>query len=223
MTGDAVAVLERSLRGPRRARADMVREVRDGLDDAVEAHLAAGLSQDEAQRRALDEFGDMRAIAAELQGELTARYGRRSAVLLALAFPALTLLWDTLWLTDAVPMRPPAPAVALLADLIDTMSMVSAVCCVAGVLVLGVGARWGVPANRVTQGVGVLALCTLLGTVGTSLLMQFVNDDGGAMYELPPVLGVTAVNTAIAGWVIVTARRCLVLARAARPRDAVTV
>lgn len=219
MTNDpvdaALDTLERSLRGPRRARTDMVREVRHGLDDAVAGYREAGLAHQEAQRRALHEFGDMRLVASGLQAELTARYGRRSALLLALVFPGLVLLWDSLWITSAVPMRPATPSAALLADLIDTLSLASALGCVAALVVLCLGARQPVPLHRVTQGIGVLALVTLAGTGGLATALNLQKGaESARMFDVPLAVCVLLANLVAGAWVFANAVRCLRLGRA---------
>jgi hypothetical protein len=43
--------VRRRLRGPRRVKADMLAEVRDGLIDATEAYRDSGLDEDGAQRQ----------------------------------------------------------------------------------------------------------------------------------------------------------------------------
>lgn len=92
-----VGRLDRQLSGPRRVRRDMVAEIRDGLDDASAAYEKAGLEPAAAARRALDEFGDLEAVARELQRELAARQAGRAALTVALAFLPLVLAWDLVW------------------------------------------------------------------------------------------------------------------------------
>jgi hypothetical protein len=90
----AVEQLDHKLAGPRRIRRDMVAEVRDGLFGAAAAHEHAGLEPNIAARRALDEFGDVDQVAAELQHELAARHALRTALVVALGFLPLFLAWD---------------------------------------------------------------------------------------------------------------------------------
>jgi hypothetical protein len=213
--GDVIGTLERSLRGPRRARADMVREIRDGLEDAVAAYRESGLDGREAWRRAHADFGDPGEVAAGLQVELTARYGRRTAAGMALAFPALVLLWDSLWVMDAKPPQLP-PTSTWLAGAIDALSLTSATACAVAVLLLWFGARRGVRVDRVTRGVGFLILCTLLGVVGGSVLMNTMSTGHERIYGEPPVLGVLLTTVLVSVWMVVSAHRCLLLGRFAR-------
>jgi HAAS domain-containing protein len=214
---DVIGALERSLHGPRRARADMVREIRDGLTDAVEAYQESGLDGREARRRAVVDFGDPREIAAGLQVELTAGYGRRTAARLAVAFPTLVLLWEVVWMVDAVPHRPrPEPVARWLAGFIDVVSLGSAAGCVLGLLLLWSGARRGVRVDSVTRGIGLLALWTLVADVGSSVLMNLLSTEHGRIYGGLPVLAVLTVTACVAVWVVVSAHRCLILGRFAR-------
>ncbi|WP_066361613.1 permease prefix domain 1-containing protein [Herbidospora mongoliensis] len=89
--------LAKTLRGPRRARNDLLAEARDGLLDAAEAYEDQGLPPDEAQVRALADFGPVAVVAPGFQEELTAAQSRRTAALLFLSTPAVALMWGVLW------------------------------------------------------------------------------------------------------------------------------
>nr|WP_063817828.1 permease prefix domain 1-containing protein [Herbidospora sakaeratensis] len=89
--------LAKTLRGPRRARNDLVAEARDGLYDAAEAYAEQGLPPDEAQARAVADFGPVAEVAPGFQEELTAAQSRRTATLLFLSTPAVALMWGVLW------------------------------------------------------------------------------------------------------------------------------
>jgi hypothetical protein len=88
-----LAQISAELRGPRRARTDLLNELRDGLDDATDDLLAAGLDTAEAQNRAVAEFGDPVDLARELQAELTGAQARRTALAVAL----VSLLIEAAW------------------------------------------------------------------------------------------------------------------------------
>jgi hypothetical protein len=89
-----VADLGRTLRGPRRAKADLLREARDGLRDAAAAHMDAGFDPDTAERRAVADFGHVRDIAPHYQAELAAAQGRRTALLICLVLAPQAPLWQ---------------------------------------------------------------------------------------------------------------------------------
>ncbi|GAB1817863.1 permease prefix domain 1-containing protein [Herbidospora sp. RD11066] len=89
--------LATTLRGPRRARNDLIAEARDGLLDAAEAYEEEGLPPDAARARAVSDFGPVAEVAPGFQEELTAAQGRRTATLLFLSTPAVALMWGVLW------------------------------------------------------------------------------------------------------------------------------
>jgi hypothetical protein len=80
-----VAELGGILRGPRRAKADLLDEARDSLVDAVRAYQDRGLDRQAAERRAVEEFGDVAEIAPGYQTELGLVQGRRTALLVLFA------------------------------------------------------------------------------------------------------------------------------------------
>jgi|tagenome__1003787_1003787.scaffolds.fasta_scaffold20852335_3 hypothetical protein len=91
---DVLARLAAGLRGPRRVRADLLAELRDGLEDATAALEAEGLQPHQARQQAVAEFGDPDALVGELQAELTAVQARRTALLVAVVSPIVSLAWD---------------------------------------------------------------------------------------------------------------------------------
>jgi hypothetical protein len=97
-----IATLDRALRGPRRVRLGMVAEARAGLLDAADAYRAGGVAPGQAEARAVRDFGTVCEVAPTYQDELTARQGRRAAVLFAIVFPGMLLGWDLLWSSGAV-------------------------------------------------------------------------------------------------------------------------
>ncbi|MGW4111115.1 permease prefix domain 1-containing protein [Actinosynnema sp. NPDC004786] len=88
---DCVAALAASLHGPARAKAAMMREVRDGLHDAVEAQTRFGVPRGQAARRAVLDFGSADEVAPSFQRELTIAQTRRTARVAAVAVPVLVV------------------------------------------------------------------------------------------------------------------------------------
>lgn len=82
------------LQGSRRQVRDLLTETRDSLEDATEAHLGRGLSEQEARRRAVEEFGPVREIANEYQAELAVAYGTRTLIWLAIVLPLMHMAWE---------------------------------------------------------------------------------------------------------------------------------
>ena len=112
-----------ALPGPGRARDDIIAELRSGLLDATDAHLAAGHSPGEAAVAALAEFGDPRQIGAAFGPELAARQARRLARTLITTGPLVGMLWSAAatashigirrappWHWHWAPCRPPPPS-----------------------------------------------------------------------------------------------------------------
>ncbi|MGW6444793.1 permease prefix domain 1-containing protein [Lentzea sp. NPDC055074] len=82
------------LQGSRKQVRDLLTETRDSLTDATEAHLDDGLTEAEAQERAVEEFGPVREIAHEYQAELAVAYGTRTLVWLAIVLPLMHMAWE---------------------------------------------------------------------------------------------------------------------------------
>jgi hypothetical protein len=210
-----VAELERVLRGPARVRRSMVREVRDGLQDAVDAYLAAGLDRSRAAAQAVRDFGPVREIAPRMQDELTARQGRWTALLVAVIFPGMTLGWDLLWRSGRVDWEPgpPPSLIVAFARLQDSTAVVLAV---TAVVLLAATFLRTVPPRRVTALAGVIAGTGAVVCGGTGVLMNVTNGRAAAVmlatnpYALP-AFGVSAL---MCTFVIYTAVRTLHVARA---------
>ncbi|WP_053719783.1 permease prefix domain 1-containing protein [Saccharothrix sp. NRRL B-16348] len=109
-----LATLTTALHGPARAKAAMMREVRDGLDDAVEAQTRFGVPRVQAARRAVRDFGAADEIAPSFQRELTIAQTRRTARVAAVTAPVLVVC-QLLVHTAAVDWRLGALAVHLAA------------------------------------------------------------------------------------------------------------
>jgi hypothetical protein len=82
------------LQGSRKQVRELLTETRDSLADATEAHLDRGLTEREAQERAVEEFGPVREIANEYQAELAVAYGTRTLVWLAIVLPLMHMAWE---------------------------------------------------------------------------------------------------------------------------------
>jgi hypothetical protein len=167
-----VAALGRALRGPARARRSIVREVHDGLDDAVEAYRRAGRDAHDAARLAVRDFGDVPDVAPLYQDELTAGQGRRTALLLAVGVPALVLGWGLLWSSGLAVGTPGPPAVKALARVQDVAGGIVAV--VAAVLVVLASRRSAAP-RRTALAAAVTAIATIVVCGGAAVVMAVVN------------------------------------------------
>lgn len=130
-----VGELAAALHGPRRVRAGLLAEVRDGLDDAAAAHRSHGVSALAAESRAVAEFGQVSDLAALYQAELTANQARRTTALLAVCFPMIHAMWELFGRTGHAWASAPEAANRL-AETLDIASGVTAGAAVAGLLLL---------------------------------------------------------------------------------------
>ncbi len=97
------------LPGPRRAREDILAELRSGLLDAVDARRSAGLPARAAAEAALTEIGDPRQVARSFRPHLALTEARRTALTLAATGPPVGLLWVVAALASHVAIRHAPP------------------------------------------------------------------------------------------------------------------
>ena len=81
------------LYGPRRRREAILAELRDGLDQATEDNIAAGLSPDQATTAAITRFGTPQALGDAFSGELTTAYARRTIAWFIGTGPLVGIWW----------------------------------------------------------------------------------------------------------------------------------
>ncbi|WP_232665062.1 permease prefix domain 1-containing protein [Pseudonocardia sp. TRM90224] len=214
-----VEQLARALRGPARSRASMLRETREGLEDAAAAHREGGLAPAEAEALAVRQFGSVRQIAPLYQAELTVRQSRRTALLLAVLMPALTHGWDMLWTIGiSWEMAGPPPQIVLtLADAQDKISNVATVVAVALLLMTFLRRT---PSRFTGRAVAATAVVTALVTTAVCLGMQLGNSRGtDAMLAATPLAAVAFVVSSIALAVMIfSGLRTLYVTRGERPR-----
>ena len=209
-----VRELDRALRGPAGLKRSMITEVRDGLADAVAHHLGRGLDPRHAAAVAVREFGSVPEVAPLLQEELTARQGRRTAQLLVVTFPATLVAWDALWMTGNGWSAPPTALIAGLARATDVITVL--ISAAAAVLMLATFRAGPLP-RWVTRLTGVVAALGVLGTGGTSLVMNLLTPHQAAdMYAANPATAVVIAGTVLSAVLVIrSAARSLRFARAA--------
>ncbi|WP_116951300.1 permease prefix domain 1-containing protein [Jiangella endophytica] len=159
MIDEYVARLRREVRGPLLPRRSMLRELRDGLLDAADAHRSAGATRAEAERLAVEEFGPVPVVAAEVRAELAAVAARYLAGLIAVLgsvqFALSTYTWTTAAAEQGWPE--PAPWYGVLSRAVDISSFAFVGLAAVAVLALGRGARlW--PTRRVVRVIAVVTL-----------------------------------------------------------------
>jgi len=100
---DYLAEVAAKLTGPAAARVAITDELRDGLLETLERHLARGRSHPEATAAAIAEFGDPRTVAAAFAPELAAVQARRIALGLMVTGPLVGLTWIAAVAVNALP------------------------------------------------------------------------------------------------------------------------
>jgi hypothetical protein len=209
-----VAELARVLHGPAKARRSMIREVRDGLQDAVDAYRACGLDAERAAAKAVHDFGPIREVARQLQDELAARQGRWTALLIMMIFPGMTVGWDLLWRSGGVAWDagPPPAVTVLLARMQDATTILVAV--VAAALLVASFLR-AAPPRPVARLVGVTAAVGAAVCLGAGVLMNLANGPAAAKlivtnaYAMPAF----AASGLVCAFIVTIARRALRTAR----------
>ena len=91
-----VAELDSVLRGPTRAKRDLLQEAHDHLVDAADAYADDGLSPIEAERRAVRDFGTVRDVMGSYQAILSVGQSRRIGLWMLAAVIAQPFAWR-LW------------------------------------------------------------------------------------------------------------------------------
>jgi hypothetical protein len=112
------------LYGPRR-RAEILAELRDGLHQATEDNIAAGLSPDQAAMAAITQFGAPEAVADAFSGELATAYARRTIAWFIATGPLVGIWWLLLlrpspWRTGLIALIAAIPVLPLIVIAIAT-------------------------------------------------------------------------------------------------------
>ena len=206
--------LRARLHGPRGVRIALLKEVDDGLRDAAEAYQEAGAPPAEAARMAADEFGDPAELAPLYQAELDACQGRRAALLIALAYPTMTLTWDALWRYTSAGETPARENIVTVASALDAGSyMVAIAATVAIPLFARASALW---TRRLAIGVGLLGWLALVLSLSASVWMAQANNAPGALPMEPSLPGILVVGLTVAASLAIAVSATLTLARVSR-------
>jgi hypothetical protein len=216
--GAHVAELDRVLRGPATVKRSMITEVREGLADAVAAHQDRGLDPRHAAAAAVREFGTVGEVAPLMQEELTARQGRRTALLLVVLFPATLVAWDAVWMTGSGWSAPPSATVAALARAVDALTLVIAT---AALIPLLASFRTARLPRWVTGLTGVIGALGVIGCGGLSVVMNVLapHHDGQSLAASPATALVIAFSATAGALVTRSAIRSLRFARGCRRSD----
>ena len=209
--------LDHALVGPRRLKADMLREVRHGLVDTAEAYAAEGL--DDPERRAVEEFGAVRLVAPAYQRELAAAASRTFGLLVAAIFTLMTITADFMW--RGAPWAGPRPPAfyLFLSDTVDRLSVAAAALAGAGVLALWLTSRTGrtVPRRAMRMAAGtVIALTGFVWLFGTAVFAWSATMWDQAL-TWPPMLIGAVVLTLVGVWIGRAGWTCLAATRTPAP------
>ncbi|XVQ82422.1 permease prefix domain 1-containing protein [Microbispora siamensis] len=213
-----VASMRHALRGPGRAKRDLLTEARDSLLDAAEAYEGEGLPRAEAERLAVADFGALPEVAPGFQGELTVSQGRRTAVLLFLSVPLVAFMWAVIW--RVFPESPHIDEIkpvwfGLLARTADLLQLSVGVVGGVALLAFGRGARRILRPALLTRWLGLFVWIQtpLVGAMGLTLAAAAHGPVGFTGYL--PGLAVSLVSYTLTVWQLYSAAHCLRCTRVA--------
>jgi len=212
-----ITELGNALRGPRRAKADLLAEARDSLVDAADARQRDGADRAAAERAAIDEFGVLPEILPGYQAELGLTQGRRTALIVLFVFAAQPFIWSYAyrWATNTT-QEDSRTGFRLADDLVEKLGGITLLVSMLAVLGYWLGMRYPAVRCRLTRVTGVFAM------VVAAVFMAFATFL--MLFAAKPTALLLVINV---GWMVafivipmsviaVSARRCLVMARAHR-------
>jgi hypothetical protein len=202
---DYVTELDAVLRGPRRAKADLLAEARDHLVDATENYERAGLPRPTAERAATRDFGEVAQVAPSFQAELGLAQGRRTALAVLGMAGAQPFVWGYAfrWVVGTPERTSTAD------ELVETAGGLAILLALLAVLAYRVGMRFPAVRARLPRMTGVAALATSVMFMVFSTALSLLTPDG----HLLDLAWTAAFVLAPGTWVALAGRRCLALAR----------
>jgi hypothetical protein len=209
-----VAELDARLRGDKRTKLDLLTEARDSLEDAAECYREAGFCDDEAQRKAVGDFGPAGTIARGYQGELAAAYGARTLRSILFILPLVNLTWEgtrLLWYGswENFPGAAPPAWYIPFTQINDSMSWAVAVAAALALLTGRLMARRVADTRliaRCTAGVALASVCASIGATGALMIATTIFDPT-RMYASPALTFASLVAVAVLSRLAVMARR----------------
>lgn len=207
--------LGRRLRGPRRAKVDLLAEARDALVDATSAYEDDGLPRPVAEARAIADFGPADEIGPQYQAELAFSQGRRTALALLFILIAQSAAWQTVWpAIRPEPTSDPTPAATALASAVGWLAAIAVAGSLVAILACGIGVRrLGGACSQVTRAIGAFALAVAVGLTALSLALGWAAPRTGSLLHLSVGLPWALVFLLIPmAAVAILGRRCLAAA-----------
>lgn len=217
---DYVSGLHRALDGPAGVKRDLVVEARDSLADTAEAYEADGLARLEAERLAVEEFGELAEIAPGYQRELVATAGRRLSALLFVSVPLTTLMWSLVWAFFPVNAADWAerPGWFLpVARLLDGFHLTTGVLGGLTLLALTWGARRVRRPERLTRLLALWVWAMLPVTLLLSLALQYGSHGPTGFSAFLPGMLLSLTTPLLNGLQLYGAARCLRIIRRLQP------
>ncbi|MFI5906925.1 permease prefix domain 1-containing protein [Dactylosporangium sp. NPDC051541] len=204
-----VNALGGALRGPRRAKADLLAEARDGLVDAAEHHESDGLDRAEAERAAVAEFGPVAALAPEFQRELALAQGRRTALLVGAGVATQSIVSEVAWRSAATGWHwEPSRAYLWLAGAVDYASYAAVLAAVLAAAACGIGSRYVDVGRAFVRATGLAAIAVVTFFIaGGALLTLFSPHTGGT--GSPLSLAASAITLSLPAWMVYSGLRCV--------------
>lgn len=207
--------LGRHLRGPRRAKVDLLAEARDALVDAATAYERGGLARSVAEARAVAEFGPVAEIGPHYQAELAFLQGRRTAVTLLFILIVQAAAWQTVWpAIRPQPTADPTPTAAALGSAVGWLAAIAVAGSLVATVACGIGVRrLSSACARVIRATGAFALSVAIGLTGLSLALGWTAPRAGSLLHLSVGLPWLLLFLLLPmGSVAVLGRRCLAAA-----------
>lgn len=204
-----VCRLADALRGPRRAKADLLAEAHDSLVDAAAAFEHRGFDAEAAERQAVKDFGDLAEVAPCYQTELGLAQVRRTMVLIIGVLAPQSFVWDHVggwalgpWSWD------PGPGYALVNDLLPWLGTTAIAGSLVAFMACGIGLRYLAAARELIRVTGVFALVVSVILAVSGVLLILLSRAPVAR----SLLLLTAIVLIPLLWVALSARRCLIAA-----------
>ena len=199
------------LRGPRRRRAQILAELRDGLDHTIAERSRHGSTEDEAVNSAISHFGTPQAVADAFGDELATAYARHTIAWYIATGPLIGVWWLLLlqpqpWRTGPLALLVAIPVLPLIAIAIATAAGTFAA---TGRLI-----RWLPEASPHRALTATIAIATLTLISDVTVVGLYLSST--AVRPLA-ILAISASLTRIAGS-LVTLRHATLMRHTIRPR-----
>jgi hypothetical protein len=209
-----IALLGAELSGPWRVKKDLLREARHGLIDCAEAYRDEGLSEGEAARRAVAEFGEPAEVAGEYQAELAARQTFTALAFVAAFGPVSEVFTRVMWSHSPAPHVHPREFAFLLSRIVDWVGWGNSIVAVVLILSVGLQARWTTFRGTVARavGVGLMVVVVFHIVTGIALTAMYHDPEPAGSWRFMDIASnmIYPVATAYAVWL---AMRCLAVAQ----------